>query len=122
MRIAIYIMLFSTCALGAAPARPAVKGASVEELHAAAVVLMRAGEFPKAAPLLEQAYRAKPAADHSRPLLLNHAMLDVKQRVNVMRAIKDLRNYMQLNPVPDEQATNILGAALVVAGKNERVV
>lgn len=94
---------------------------SPEQLHQQAIDLMRAGQYPKAMPLIEQAYRATPAGQAPpRPLVLNRAMLDVMQKVNMMRAVKDLRDYLRLNPNPDDQATNLLGAAVQLAGKNPR--
>ncbi len=95
---------------------------SPPQLHLQAIDLMRAGQYPKAMPLLEQAYRATPPAQLARPLVLNRAMLDVMQKVNAMRAAKDLRDYLRLHPEPDDQAANILGAALQTAcAKNTRV-
>src|SRR5438045_1545419 len=104
MRSGWFILLFAvtvSASLDVAPAqlattRPTAVPAtrpSIEQLHAQAYQLMRAGQYQKAAAPLEQAYRAKPAAEQGRALLLNHALLDVMQKINAMRAVKDLRDY-----------------------------
>jgi hypothetical protein len=98
--------------VAAAPApatsRPA---ANPRDLHAQAVALMSAGRFDKAAPLIEQAYRATPATDVSRELVLNRAILDMTQKVNIQRAVKDLSTYVAQNP-NDELAVDMLGSAV----------
>ena len=83
---------------------------------------MRAGQFQKATAPLEQAYRAKPLGEQPRSLVLNHAMLDVMQKINAMRAVKDLREYMRMHPEPDELVVNLLGAALQTSAKTPRVI
>jgi hypothetical protein len=123
--VQVVIIFFISAAIALADlqptSRPVATKPSVEQLHVAAVASMRAGEFQNAARLLEQAYRAKPLALQSRPLVLNHAMLDIKQRHNVMRALKDLRDYMRDQAEPDDDAINLLGAALEVAAEDERL-
>ena len=88
---------------------------SPAELQAEAVGLMKAGQVAKAAPLLEQAYKA--TSQPTRALVLNRAITDVTLRVTAMRAAKDVQAYLASNPQPDEQAVDILGAALQVGGK-----
>lgn len=88
------------------------------ELHAEAVSLMLAGQYPKAAPLLDQARNRTPTPD--RALVLNRAMLDLRQRVNVMRGVKDLTAYLKPGD-PDETAVDLLGACLSLARKNPRI-
>src|SRR5437016_1612499 len=119
MRSCVLLMILaaSASAQAIAPSTRPVSPApatrpSIEQLHAQAYDLMRAGQTQKAGVLLEQAYRARPLAEHDRALVLNHALLDIQQKVNAMRAAKDLREYLRLHPEPDDQATNLLGAAL----------
>ena len=84
--------------------------------------LMRAEKFGKATPLLEQVYRGVPVLTAQRPraLVINHAILDLVQRVNVMRAVRDLNDYLAVRDQPDELATNVLGSARDLAARNPR--
>jgi hypothetical protein len=90
-------------------------------LHALAYPFLRDKQYPKAAAPLEQAYKARPLAQQPRPLVLNHALLDIATKTNAMRAVKDLREYLGPLEKGDEHAVNLLGAALVVAGREERM-
>jgi tetratricopeptide (TPR) repeat protein len=94
---------------------------SPEQLHAQAYEFMRAGQLQRAQAPLEQAYKARPLAQQPRPLVLNHALLDVAIKTNAMRAVKDLRDYLGALEKGDEHAVNLLGAALLVAGREERM-
>jgi hypothetical protein len=92
-----------------------------QALHEQAMEAMRNGQLAVAFELMERAYDATPAAQRPRPLVLNRAILDLTQRVNVMRAVRDLQQYLRAEPQrQDEQAVNILGAALNVAADNPR--
>jgi hypothetical protein len=85
---------------------------------------MLAGQLQRAHAPLEQAYKSRPLAQQPRPLILNRAILDIAQKVNVMRPVKDLRDYLA-NLLPgqvDEDAVDLLGAALQVAAKNPKWV
>ena len=84
---------------------------------------MLAGQLPRAHAPLEQAYKARPLAQQPRPLILNRAMLDITQKVNIMRPVKDLRDYLANLPPGqvDEDAVDLLGAALQIASKNPRL-
>ena len=81
---------------------------------------MRQEKFDKATPLLNRAYNETPAAQRSRPLILNRALLDLVQKGNLPRAIKDLNQYFARNAAPDEQASNLLGSILELAAQNPR--
>ena len=90
------------------------------ELHEQAMDALRIGQLDVAFELMERAFDATPPAQRSRPLVLNRAILDLTQRVNVMRAVRDTYQYLRAHPQQDEQAVNILGAALNVAADNLR--
>jgi hypothetical protein len=103
----------------ARPAAPATKP-SPAELHAQAYEFMRAERFDKSMPLLNRAYIQTPAAQRSRPLIFNRALLDLVQKANLPRGIKDLHQHLARNPAPDEQASNLLGSLLEFAAENPR--
>src|SRR5687768_4830518 len=77
-----------------APASPPATRPSPGQLHAIAFPLLRDKQYQKASAPLEQAYSARPIADQPRPLVLNHALLDIALKTNAMRAVKDLREYL----------------------------
>jgi len=79
---------------------------------------MRDNKYDKAGPLLEKIYNATPADQRSRALVLNHAIIDLTKKVYVMRALRDLDEYLTKHRAEDEQGTNILGAALNIAADN----
>jgi len=101
------------------PFTPATKP-SPAELHAQAYDFMRQEKFDKATPLLNRAYNETPAAQRSRPLVLNRALLDLVQKGNLPRAMKDLYQYFARNPAPDEEASDLLGSILEMAAQNQR--
>ena len=115
-----------------APATQAATRPTAEQLHAMHVRAyqhMRAGQFDKAKPLMEQVYAAAgagaaggPVAQRSRALVVNRAIMDLAQRVNVVRAVRDLHEYLAARDQPDELATNVLRSALHLTGaENPRV-
>ena len=111
------LMLSIAATTTAAPAtRP-----SAEALHAQAVELMRQDQLDKALEQMDKAYAVTPATERNRPLVLNRAILDLRLRLNVMRAVRELHAYLVDRPEPDEEAHNILGAALNVAAASPRV-
>lgn len=81
---------------------------------------MRQDKFDKATPLLNRAYNETPAAQRGRSLVLNRALLDLVQKGNLPRAMKDLYQYFARNPAPDEEASNLLGSILEIAAQNPR--
>lgn len=85
------------------------------ESYAQAVSLMKLNQYDKAAPLMDKIYEAAPVKARSRSFVLNHAIFDVTRRAYVMRALKDLEEYLTAHRPEDEVATNILGAALAAA-------
>jgi hypothetical protein len=111
------IALFLICALATAPATRSAKPQAVDlaALHTQAYELLLKHDYPKAKTPLEKVYEKTPSASRSRALVLNHAILDVTQKTYVMRALKDLTEYLTKNRDPDEEATNILGGALNTA-------
>src|SRR5688572_1795217 len=83
--------------------RPALSPAtkpSPEQLHAQAYDFMRQDKFDKATPLLNRAYKETPPQQKTRALVLNRALLDLVQKTNPMRAIKDVYDYMAANSNP----------------------
>jgi hypothetical protein len=97
-----------------ASTRPAMP-ANLRAMQIEAFDLMRQEQIRKAAPVLEKVYKETPVAQRNRALVLNHAVLDLSQKTYVMRAIKDLTEYLVKNRDPDEYATNLLGGALNIA-------
>ena len=91
-----------------------------EQLHAQAYAFMSAEKFDKATPLLNRAYNETPPAQRSRALVLNRALLDLVQKQNVMRGVKELHEYLTRDTTPDEQASNIFGASIDLAANNAR--
>jgi hypothetical protein len=80
------------------------------QLLAEAYDLMQAGKIDKAAPLFEQIRRQTPPPQRSRAMVLDAAIVDYTQNVNVQRAVKELSAYVATAPL-DEMATDLLGAA-----------
>ena len=126
--IAIGICIMPAAQAIAAPApatAPAAAGATsrptAEQLHTIAYGFLRDQQYQKAATPLESAYKARPLAQQPRSLVLNHALLDIAMKQNAMRAVKDLRDYLAAQEQGDERAVNLLGAALDVAGRDERM-
>jgi hypothetical protein len=112
-------------ALAAAPATrtapaPPPSREDLDALHRRAVEFMRANQYDKAGVLLEKVYAATPPAERSRKLVLNHAILDLTQKRLVIRAVKDLTEYLVTHRDDDEFATNVLAAALNVSADNPR--
>jgi hypothetical protein len=89
-------------------------------LHDAAIEAFRAKKLTEATALIEKAFAATPAEQRTRPLVLNRAIIDLTQRTFVMRAVRELSEYLRQHPQPDEQAQDILGAALNIAADNPR--
>src|SRR5437660_1545250 len=66
-----------------------------------AVALMRENKYDKAAPLLEKIYAATSPEQRSRGLVLNHAIVDLTRKVYVMRALRDLDQYLTKHRAED---------------------
>ncbi|MEA2708571.1 MAG: hypothetical protein QOF78_1172 [Phycisphaerales bacterium] len=114
--VAVLIVLVAAAAVPAPATRP-----SPEQLHATAFQFLRDKQYQKATTPLETAYKARPLAEQPRALVLNHALLDIVTKQNAMRAVKDLREFLGAREIGDERAVNFLGAALDVAGRDERM-
>jgi hypothetical protein len=82
-----------------------------------AVSYLAVERFDKAAEALDRAY---PSALRGRTLIINRAILDIAQRINVTRGIKELKEYFAKNPASDETALNVFGAGVGMAGLDER--
>jgi hypothetical protein len=94
-------------------AAPPPSPAELYDLHVQAVKFMRANQFDKAKPLLEKVYVQTGAGQRSRALVLNRAIMDLAQRPNVSRGVRELTAYLTAHAEPpDELAINILGASL----------
>ena len=81
---------------------------------------MRDEKFDKATPLLNRAYNETPPPQRARALILNRALLDLVQKANPMRGIKDVHQYLARHHAPDEQASNLLASLLELAAENRR--
>src|SRR4051812_14823025 len=93
----------------------------IDDLHREAVELMCDGKYSKAEQVFDRAYDAVPAAQRSRPLVLNRAILDLMRKSFIMRGVRDLNEYLTKHRGEDELATNVLGAALNVAAEDPRL-
>jgi hypothetical protein len=125
-RLAIAASMLSIAVVAVVPAAPPPATSpstrpSPEQLHATAYPLLRDKQYQRAATPLDIAYKARPLAQQPRALVLNHALLDIAIKQNAMRAAKDLRDYLAVQEEGDEHAVNLLGAALDVAGRDERM-
>jgi hypothetical protein len=109
----------------AAAARPSIvarptTAPSLDELHAQAVELMRQQQYAKAATAMKRVYESKPSHQQSRTVMLNQAIIDIAQKVNTPRTVRDLTAYLAAHREPDEFATNVLGSALNIAADTGR--
>ncbi|MEO6436019.1 MAG: hypothetical protein ABIP55_09685 [Tepidisphaeraceae bacterium] len=103
-----------------APADAAAGKSSSEQLHAEAIQFLRLGQLDKAQVPLEKLAATVPPSRRQRPLVLNRAVLDLSQRIHVMRAVREVAQYLKDHPEMDEEATNLLGAALNLAAYTPR--
>jgi hypothetical protein len=132
IRFLFPVLIFATVAMAQTPApapatRPTPAGSrtltrdELDALHAQAIALMRDGKYDKAAEALERVYKATPAAQRTRPLVLNRAILDLLQKRFVVRSVRDLGDYLAKHRGEDEFATNVLGACLNAAAGDPRI-
>ena len=118
--IAVVIGLTISVCAAVAPATRAAGDLSPEESHRQAVELMNAGQFDKASPLFDKIFKATAQQQRSRALILNRAILDIAQKRLVMRAVRDVSEYLRANRGEDEYATNVLAVAMNLAAENPR--
>ena len=118
--LAMFLIVASTAPAASAATATASTQPSPQEAHAQAYVLMSAGKLGEATPLLNRAYNETPPAQRSRALVINRAILDLAQKQNLLRGIRDLSEHLARNPEPDEEASNVLGAALDRAADNPK--
>jgi hypothetical protein len=78
--------------------------------------LIRQNQYEKARVVLERSVKDKDLKDWTRPQVINLAVVDVVQKINAMRAVKNLTVYLAPG-APDEPAVNLLGAALSICGR-----
>ncbi|HLL90051.1 MAG TPA: tetratricopeptide repeat protein, partial [Tepidisphaeraceae bacterium] len=84
-----------------------------ELAHLAAVAHMKADQYDKARPLLERAMaRSKPKPP--RDLTYNVAVLDLRQKTNAMRSVRELKAVFDAGGADDEPLLNVYGSLLKV--------
>jgi hypothetical protein len=101
-------------------ARPPATRPSPDQLLAQAYEQMRQERFDRATPLLNRAYERTPQEARRRALVLNRALLDLVQKTNALRGVRELHAYMARETAPDEQASNLLGSLLDLVAQNPR--
>jgi ribosomal protein S27E len=90
-------------------------------LNGIAVAYLGEKETQKAGDLFDDAAPLGKAAlgDPPREIVWNRAVLDMRQKFKVLRAVKGLREYMEKHKVQaDEDLLNLLGTALSIANQN----
>ena len=118
--IAVVIGLVVPVCAAVAPATRNAGELSPDELHRQAFDLMTAGQFDKAAPLFDKLFKAHAQQQRSRAMILNRSILDIAQKRLVMRAVRDVSEYLRANRGEDEYATNVLAVAMNLAAENPR--
>jgi hypothetical protein len=90
-------------------------------LNGIAVAYLNTKETQKAGDLYEDSTPLGKAAlgDPPRDILWNRAVLDMRQKFKVLRAVKGLREYMEKHKLQsDEEMLNLLGTGLSIANQN----
>jgi hypothetical protein len=82
--------------------------------------LKRAGKSMPLSAVMDKAYATTPADQRTRPLVLNRAIIDLTQRVNVMRAVRELQQYLRELSAPDEAGPEHPRRCLNVAAEMPR--
>jgi hypothetical protein len=82
---------------------------------------MKQGDYAAARDLLETLYRVTPPPRRTRSMVLNRAIADMGQKTFVMRAVRELGQYLAEHKEDDEQATNVLAGALNIAAHEPRL-
>ncbi len=95
----------------------------VQNAHGLAVAYMLAGKYDKAGEVFKAGeILDKIAATSAAPraLLYNRAVLDLKQKINLMRSIKSIKDYLIAHPENDQELVDLLGTMLDRAAHDER--
>jgi hypothetical protein len=131
MRLSICTMLISLSAAAAPATRPAASETQatlstrpvidLDALHMQAFEAMQRKDWKKAEEALDQVWKKTPANSRTRALMINHAIIDIMQRRFVMRAVKDLAEYLVAHRDSDEQASNLLAGAMNVAARDPKL-
>jgi tetratricopeptide (TPR) repeat protein len=88
-------------------------------LEGIGTAFLQMDRYDLAKPALEAALTAS-KNNPSRDLVFNLAVLDMKQKANVMRSVKLVSTYMQRpDALPDEPLQNLYGSLLMTAAKNK---
>jgi tetratricopeptide (TPR) repeat protein len=85
-------------------------------LQGLGICYMALNRYDKAIEPLERAYLS---TQHGRSLIINRAIVDLVQKANIARGIKEVKDFLAKQNVPDEVALNVLGASLGHSGMDE---
>ncbi len=102
---------------------PPVDPVRVQASHGLAVAYMLSGKYDKAGEIFKAGDTLDKVASTPavpRVLLYNRAVLDIKQRVNLMRSIKSVKEYLAAHPENDQEMIDLLGTMLDRAARDER--
>lgn len=91
---------------------------AINMFHCRGFAYLKLGQLDKAKPALERAYNGTKT---NRSLIINHAVIDILQKTNAMRAVNDLKKYAILHP-EDELAVNLWGMALDRAATGRKLI
>ncbi len=86
-------------------------------LNGLGIAYLALGRYEKANEPLDRAYAS---SLRERSLIINRAILDLVQKTNVTRGLKELKDYLSKQPASDEVALNVMGAGLGISGMEER--
>lgn len=90
--------------------------AQFECLHGLGISYLALGRYEKANDPLDRAYAS---SLKGRSLTVNRAILDLVQKTNVARGVKEMKDFLAKQAIPDEVAMNVFGAGIGVAGMDE---
>jgi tetratricopeptide (TPR) repeat protein len=85
-------------------------------LQGLGICYMALSRYDKAIEPLERAYLSP---QRGRSLILNRAIVDLVQKTNIARGIKEVKDLLARETAPDEIALNVLGASLGHSGMDE---
>ncbi len=81
------------------------------------IAYLALGRYEKAGDPLDRIY---PSRLRDRCLIINRAILDLVQKTNVSRGVKEMKDFLARQTENDEIALNVFGAGLALAGMDER--